>query len=138
MVLHEMRDLEMEVVTELLSRWRDPVWNESYERVPARLVLRLTEMALEASATAVGHRIFYERVHCLLVVASIAGRTDLAAIPSDQPPSDDERRLGNVFGQAFHQGCSLADVAFAADLQAQQVVAIGKRTIRRTGWLKRI
>ena len=72
------------------------------------------------------------------MVASIAGRTDLAAIQLDQPPSADEKDLGTVFGQAFHQGCSLADVAFAADLPADQVVAIGKRTIRRTGWLKRI
>ncbi len=125
-------------MTELLSRWRDPVWNERYEGVPARLVSRLTEMALEASAAALGHHIFYERVHCLLVVASIAGRTDLAAIQFDEPPSGDEKLLGSVFGQAFHQGCSLADVAFAAELPAEQVVAIGKRTIRRTGWLKRI
>jgi hypothetical protein len=56
----------------------------------------------------------------------------------DEPPSDAERRFGAVLGQAFHQGCSLADVAFAATLPADQIIAIGKRTIRRTKWLERL
>jgi hypothetical protein len=47
-------------------------------------------------------------------------------------------QVPTAFGQAFHQGCQLADVALAAGLSNDQVVAIGKRTIRRTGWLKRI
>jgi hypothetical protein len=34
--------------------------------------------------------------------------------------------------------CSLADVSFAARLPTERVVAIGKRTFRRTGWLKRL
>jgi hypothetical protein len=37
-----------------------------------------------------------------------------------------------------HQGCSLADIALATRLPPDQVVAIGKRTIRRTKWLSRI
>ena len=43
-----------------------------------------------------------------------------------------QRRLGFCIGQAFHQGCSLPDVALATGLAADQVIAIGKRTIRRT------
>jgi len=38
---------------------------------------------------------------------------------------------------AFHQGWSLADVAFAAGIPADQIIAIGQRTIRREGWLER-
>jgi hypothetical protein len=49
-----------------------------------------------------------------------------------------EKLLGSVFGQAFHQGLPLADVVLAAELPADQIVAIGKRTIRRTNWLKRL
>jgi hypothetical protein len=125
-------------VTDLLDPWRDPVWNERYRQIPARLVPRLTEMATELARTDLGHRIYYERVHVLLAVEVIARRTDLAAIQLGSPPSDAEKRLGSVFGEAFHQGCPLADVALAAELPADRVVAIGKRTIRRTNWLKRL
>jgi hypothetical protein len=125
-------------VTDLLSQWRDPVWNERYQQVPARLVPRLTEMATEVADMAVGHRIYYERVHALLAVAGIARRADFVAIQFADPPSDAEKLIGSVFGQAFHEGCSLADVAFAAGVRADQVVAIGKRTIRRTSWLERL
>jgi len=55
-----------------------------------------------------------------------------------EPPAEAERELGFAFGQAFHKGCSLADVALATGLPPDQVVAIGKRTIRRTEWLNRI
>jgi hypothetical protein len=126
------------VVTDVLDQWRDPVWNERYRRIPARLVPRLTEMATEVENTFLGHRIYYERVHALLAVAGIAMLTDPAAAQVSGPPSEAEKRLGSAFGQAFHQGLSLADVALAAGLPADQVVAIGKRTIRRTSWLKRL
>jgi hypothetical protein len=125
-------------VTDLLDQWCDPVWDERYRQIPTRLVPRLTEMATELARTDLGHRIYYERVHVLLAVEAIARRTDPAAIQLGSPPSDAERRLGGVFGEAFHQGCSLADVALAAELPADRVVAIGKRTIRRTNWLKRL
>jgi hypothetical protein len=36
-----------------------------------------------------------------------------------------------------HEGCSVADVAPAAGLPEELTVTIGKRTIKRTGWLKR-
>jgi hypothetical protein len=49
--------------------------------------------------------------HVLLAVEAIARRTDPAAIQLGSPPSDAEKHLGSVFGEAFHQGCSLADVA---------------------------
>jgi hypothetical protein len=128
----------VDAVTDLLDQWRDPVWNERYRHIPARLVPRLTEMATELAHTDLGHRIYYERVHVLLAVAAIARLTDPAAIQPGSPPSDAEKRLGSVFGQAFHQGCPLADIALAAELPADQIVAIGKRTIRRTSWLKRL
>jgi hypothetical protein len=95
-------------------------------------------MATEVAYTDLGHRIYYERVHALLVVESTARHTDPAALQADGPPSDAEKDLGCVFGQAFHQGLSLADLALAAQLPADQIVAIGKRTIRRTNWLKRL
>jgi len=63
---------------------------------------------------------------------------DLAAFNLDEPASDAERRFGFVLGQAFHQGCSLADVSFAARLPSERVIAIGKRTIRRTKRLERL
>jgi hypothetical protein len=95
-------------------------------------------MATEVFNTHLGRRIYYERVHALLAVEGTARRTDPAALQLDGPPSDAEKDLGSVFGQAFHQGLSLADVVLAAQLSAGQVVAIGKRTIRRTNWLKRL
>jgi hypothetical protein len=125
-------------VTDVLKQWRDPIWNERFQRIPVRLVPRLTEMATELASADLGHRIYYERVHALLAVEGIARLTDPAALQLDGPPSDAEKRLGSVFGQAFHQGLSLADVVLAAELPGDQIVAIGKRTIRRTNWLKRL
>ncbi len=49
-----------------------------------------------------------------------------------------ERDLGRVLGQAFHQGCALADAALATGLPPDRLVAIGKRTIRGTKWLGRL
>jgi hypothetical protein len=154
-------------VNELLEQWRDPVFNDPHHNVPAALAARLTEMADEITAgeniaeaianatipdapddllvTPLRHaalprslRIYYDRMYTLLTVAGSARITDPATFQLDSPPSDTEQRFGAVLGQAFHQGCQLADVALAAGLPPDQVVAIGKRTIRRTGWLKHI
>jgi len=54
----------------------------------------------------------------------------VASIRFEAPPGEAERGLGRVLGQAFHQGCSIADAALATGLPPDQVVAIGKRTIR--------
>ena len=121
-------------MADLLEQWSDPVFNERYTQVPLALATRLTEMADEI----VGRHIYYERMHVLLALAGIARTTDPATFPADGPPSDAEQQFGAMLGQAFHQGCPLADVALAADLPPERVVAIGKRTIRRTGWLKRL
>ncbi len=118
--------------------WRTPVLGVKLRQVPAFLPPRLAEMATELPDTDVGRRIYYERIHCLLVLARIARRTDPGAFQLTEPPTDAERHLGTALGQAFHQGCSLADVAFATRLSAERVVAIGKRTIRHTKWLSRI
>jgi hypothetical protein len=85
-----------------------------------------------------GRHVYYERMHVLLAVAGLAKITNPAAFELTDRPSDAEKQFGAVLGQAFHQGCQLADVALAADLPPEQVVAIGKRTIRRTNWLKRL
>jgi len=106
-------------VTDRLEHWRDPVFNELHKQVPVALATRLTELAEVTQ----GRHIYYERMHALLAVAGIAGQT--------APPH--EKRLGFAFGQAFHQGCTLNDVALAAGLTPDQVVEIGKRTIRRSG-----
>ena len=148
---------------ELLEQWRDPVFGDAHRNVPAGLAARLIDMADEIAADeniaeAIANaeipgtpddlvvrrlrhgalprnlRIYYERMHALLAVASIARRTTpIGAFEDD--PTDAEKRLGSVLGQAFHQGCSLADVALAAGLPEEQTVAIGKRTIKRAGWL---
>ena len=57
--------------------------------------------------TPTGRRIYYERVHCLLALASFAKQTDPESLRLDEPPANAERPLGRVLGQAFHQGCSL-------------------------------
>jgi len=95
-------------------------------------------MANELPHTDLDRRIYYERVHALLAVASVTRGKNRAGFNLAEPPSDGEKRFGAILGQAFHQGCSLADVSFAARLPPEHIVAIGKRTIRRTNWLKRI
>jgi hypothetical protein len=77
-------------------------------------------------------------MHALLALAATARNIDLTTFAPDEPPSDAEKILGSLIAQAFHEGCSLADVALAAGLPDEQVVAIGKRTIKRTGWLERL
>jgi hypothetical protein len=156
-------------MTEMLEQWRDPVFNDLHQQVPARLAARLTEMGDEITASenvptalaevripnslkglAVGVtprriaalpkrlRIYYEQLHCLVALAGVASTADPSKFTVNGQPSDFEMQLGSVLGQAFHQGCPLADIALAADLPEDLVVAIGKRTIRGTGWLKRL
>lgn len=128
---------ETEGTPELVKFWRSPVFGEKFWNVPAFLLPRLSEMAGEVPDTQTGRRIYYERAHCLLVLASAARRADLASIRLDEPPGDAERDLGRILGQAFHQGCSLADSALATGLPPGRLVAIGKRTIRGAKWLSR-
>jgi len=155
-------------VGEVLDRWCDPIFGEQFDDVPAALAARLAEMATDLTAgedvakaldearirdpppnlaaeTPVhfavlpkGMRIYYERLGSLLALAGIARGTNIASFDRGEPPARDEKLLGHVIGQAFHQGCSLADVALASGLDPEQVVAIGKRTIRRTKWLDRL
>jgi len=123
---------------ELIPLWRLPIFGDKIRQVPAFLVPRLTEMANELPNTGLDRRIYYERVHALLAVASIIRGKNRAGFNLDEPPSDAEKRFGAILGQAFHQGCSLADVSFAARLRPEHIIAVGKRTIHRTNWLKRI
>ena len=123
---------------ELIKFWRSPVFREKFSNVPVFLLPRFTEMAAEVPDTPTGRRVYYERVHCLLALASVARRADPASIRLDEPPAEAERDLGRVLGQAFHQGCSIADAALATGLTPDRVVAIGKRTIRGTKWLSRV
>jgi len=129
---------ETEGVPDVIHFWRTPVFGIKLQRVPAFLLPRLAEMAAEVPDTDLGRRIYYERIHCLLVLSSVARNTDPAGFQLTEPPSGAERHLGEVLGQAFHQGCSLADIALATRLPPDRVIAIGKRTIRRTKWLSRI
>ena len=130
--------LEAEDAPELIKFWRSPVFREKFYDVPAFLLPRLAEMATEVPNTLTGLRIYNERVHCLMALAGVARRTDPASFRLDEPPANAERDLGLALGQAFHQGCSLADIALATGLPPDRVVAIGKRTIRRTEWLSQI
>ena len=126
------------VAAELIPLWRLPIFGDKIRQVPAFLVPRLTEMANELPGTDLDRRIYYERVHALLAVASVTRGKNRAGFNLHEPPSDAERRFGAILGQALHQGCSLADVSFAARLPPGHIIAVGKRTIRRTNWLKRI
>ncbi len=126
------------VASELIPLWRLPIFGDKIRQVPAFLVHRLTQMANELPGTDLDRRIYYERVNVLLAVASVTRGKDRAGFNLDEPPSDAEKHFGAILGQAFHQGCSLADVAFAARLPPEHIIAVGKRTIRRTNWLNRI
>ena len=131
-------DTSRPATTNVISFWRLPVFGHKLTNVPAFLVPTLSKMATQLADTGLGHRISYERAHALLVLASVARKADVASFVLEGSPSAAERELGFVIGQAFHQGWPLADVACAARIPADQVVAIGERTIRRKGWLKRI
>ena len=149
---------------ELLGQWRDPVFNDRHRNVPVSLAARLTEMAgkitggenvaeavanarlpdapedlgvtpLRSGALPTSVRVFYERMHALFAVQAIARSTKPATFALEDPPSEAEKRFGSALGQAFHEGCSLADVALAAALPEGRIVAIGTRTIRRRAWL---
>ena len=134
--------LEAEDAPELIKFWRSPVYREKFYNVPAFLLPRLAAMATEVATKFpdphTGLRVYYERVHCLILLAGVARRTDPASFRLDEPPAHSERDLGRTLSQAFHQGCSLADIALATRLPPDRVVAIGKRTIRGTKWLSRI
>jgi hypothetical protein len=129
---------EAEGAPDVVKFWRSPVFREEFHNVPAFMLPRLAKMATEVPNTHLGLRIYYELVHCLMVLAHIARRVDPASFRLTEPPTNAEQDLGLALGQAFHQGCSLADIALATGLPADRVVAIGKRTIRRTKWLSRI
>jgi len=125
----------------LIKFWRSPVFGEKFYNVPTFLLPRVTEMATEVATEFpdphTGLRVYYERVSCLIVLAGVAPRTDPASFRLDEPPANAERDLGRALGQAFHQGCSLADMPLATRLPPDRVVAIGKRTIRGAKWLSR-
>ena len=129
---------EAEGGPDLIKFWRSPVFREKFYNIPRFLLPRLSEMATELADAHLGRRIYYERASCLVVLALITRETDQASRSLNEPPTNAEQELGAAVGQAFHQGCWLADIALATRLSPEQVVAIGKRTIRRTGWLKRI
>jgi hypothetical protein len=62
----------------------------------------------------------------------------VAAFRLTEPPSFAEQHLGTCLSNAFYQECSLADIMLASGLSAEQVVATGKRTIRRRKWLRKL
>jgi hypothetical protein len=73
-----------------------------------------------------------------MMLASTAKETAPASFDLTRPPTDAERHLGHVIGDAFYHRCLLRDIALATGLPPEQVVAIGKRTLRRTKWLSRV
>jgi len=88
----------------VIALWREPVFNLKLRQVPAFLLPRLTEMAAEVTDARLARHIYYERIHCLLAVAGQASRPDPTTFRLAEPPSDAERRLGAVIGQAFIRG----------------------------------
>ncbi len=151
-------------MTEYAENWRDPLFGTPPARIPIGLAQRLKEMAEQTADTVdvpaalaaarlpdlphpmpfrVGMfptplRIYYERLAVLLGVAALAQRTDPGEFDLSSPATEAERRFGAVIGQAFHQGCSLQDLALATGVPGDAIIAIGKRTIRRTAWLQKL
>jgi hypothetical protein len=131
--LAELR--EAEGGPERIKFWRSPVFGEKFYNVPAFLLPRLSELATEVSSAG-GHRgTYYARAHCLMKLASTGKETDFRPA---EPPTDAERDLGHAIGDAFYHGCSLQDITLATGLPADQIVAVGMRTLRRAKWLSRI
>ena len=129
---------ETEGSPELIKFWRSPVFREKFYNVPAFLVPCLSELASEVSSAGGSRGTYYARVHCLMKLASSIKETDPASFQPTEPPTAAERDLGHAIGDALYHGCSLDDIALATGLSADQVVAVGKRTLRRTNWLSRI
>ena len=125
---------------ETLEKWRDP-YGDYHRDFPADLAQRLEELPAEVATEfkdrEIAGRVFYERFHVLLAVMH-ARDLNAASFDLDEPPSYAEKTFGMVIGQAFHQGCSLADVALFAGLPPDRVIAIGQRTIKRKKWLERL
>jgi hypothetical protein len=65
-------------MTEMIEPWRDPVFDQTYQQVPAPLAARLNEMADETR----GRDIYYGRLHVLLAVASVASRSAPLDLPT--------------------------------------------------------
>lgn len=114
-----------------------PVLTADRMVVPPALERRLAEMERELGDDERGRRIYIDRMSSLMRLtfaqACGADKFDLSA-----PPTDAEREFGASIGDALHQGNRLEDLALASGLSAERLVAIGKRTIRRRGWLRRI
>jgi hypothetical protein len=127
-----------DVGLEILSVWQTPVVDVKIRFVPGFLLPRLAEMAAEVPDSSLGRKIYSRRAQCLAVLASIARRTDVAAFGLAEPPSPAEQNLGRALSNAFYQECSLLDIMLASGLSAEQVVAIGKRAIRRRKWLRKL
>jgi hypothetical protein len=123
---------------EVLSVWQAPVADVQIRYVPVFLLPRLAEMASEVPGTSLGRKVYCHQAQCLTLLASAARRADVAAFRLAEPLSLAEQVLGSALSSAFYQECSLADIMLASGLSAGQVVAIGKRTIRRRKWLRKL
>jgi hypothetical protein len=105
--------------------------------VPPALEARLAEMERELGDDERGRRIYIDRMASLIQL-TFAEAYDAANFDLDMPPTDAERQFGASVGDALHQGNRLEDLALASGLSSERLVAIGKRTIRRRGWLRRL
>lgn len=120
-----------------MTAWREPVFGQEVGAVPAALRARLTNLASDIG-TDLSRGVYYERMSVLVALAHLARREDPKSFDLQGPPTEEERQLGQLLGQAWHEGCSLEDTVAAANAPSEVLVAIGRRTIRRTGWLRRL
>ena len=123
---------------DMVSVWQAPVSGVEIRYVPVFLLPRLAEMAAEVPDTSLGRKIYRHQAHCLAGVAYAAQHADVTAFGLAEPLSPAEQHLGFALRTAFYQECSLADIMLASGLSAEQVIAIGKRTIRRRKWLRKL
>lgn len=123
---------------DLFPFWRTPVFKTDLRQVPACSLPPTGDDCRRDPGHRSGPPHLLRAGHCLLVLAHVARESSPGAFQFTEPPTDAERHLGAVLGQAFHQGCSLTGIALATGIPADRVVAIGKRTIRRSKWLSRI
>jgi hypothetical protein len=117
--------------------WRDPICGQRL-RVSEPLRDRLLEMADDVEHGRLRKKIYYERLSVLAALFAVARSRPPASFDLGSLPTVDELRLGSLLGQTFHQGCSLRDVEIATQAPRDLIVAIGKRTIKRTKWLERL
>jgi hypothetical protein len=120
------------------SPWTEPAIDVTFDDVTPVLRERLDALSRAHAAGRLPKHRLYEQVHALWVVERVVAEADPNGFDLDAPPGPAERRFGMALAQAMHEGLSLDDIGAVAGTDRERLIAVGKRTIRRTGWLKHV